>query len=71
MLYSFTNSHRGVPILTYLNSLPVLNKSLIIQWFFKVIFRLDFSPDLVDSDFPSIQITPEVMSEMVLTWMAL
>ena len=61
MLYSFTNSQRGVPILPYLNSLPVLNKSLIIQWFFKVICWLVFSPDLVDSDFPSIHIILEVM----------
>ena len=60
-IYSFTLSQRGVLILTSLNLLTVLNIGFTIQWFSKVIYWLVFSPDIVDSDFPSIHVIPEVM----------
>ena len=59
--YSFTPSQRGVQILPSVNLLTVLNMSLIIQWYSKLIFWFVFSPDLMDIDLPSIHIIPQVM----------
>ena len=61
LIYSLTLSQLGVPISPSLNFLPVLNMSLLIWWFSKVILWLVFSPDIVDSDLLSIHIIPEAM----------
>ena len=61
LIYSLTLSQLGVPISPSLNLLPVLNMSLLIWWFSKVIFWLVFSTDIVDSDLISIHIIPEAM----------
>ena len=61
LIYSLTLYQLGVPISPSLNFLPVLNMSLLIWWFSKVIFWLVFSTDIVDSDLLSIHIIPEAM----------
>ena len=61
LIFSSTPSQWGVQMLPSLDLIPVLNMSLLIQWFSKVIYWLVFSPDIVDSDFPSIHVIPEVM----------
>ena len=60
-IYSFTISQCGVLILPSWNLLPVISMGFLMQWFGKVICWLVFSPDLVDSGFPSIHIIPEAM----------
>ena len=59
-LFLHSISMRG-PNVTTREPSSLVNMGFLILWFSKVILWLVFSYDLVDSDFPSIHIIPEVM----------